>query len=98
MNKKCGSKQNPEICTHHNNAVGEVDIYLISICDAQYDQKKYEKILPEALLPLVRFDSFQLNCNIQEIWWHTNALQFHTEKCKSYSISRKKQLSLRPYQ
>jgi hypothetical protein len=52
--------------------MGEL-IYLISICDIWYNKKKAEEI--SDLLPLVRFDSFQLICNIQEIWWHINTLQ-----------------------
>jgi hypothetical protein len=41
-------------------------------------RKENEEILLD-LLPLVRFDSFQLICNEQEARWHINNPQFHME-------------------
>jgi hypothetical protein len=73
--KKCGLKCYIKVCIDCNDAVGVVT-YLINICDVRYE-KMVEEITD--LLPLIRFDNFQLLYSMQEIWCHINIHQFYME-------------------
>jgi hypothetical protein len=69
----------PEIkWNDYNDTMGGVDIpdhYLVTYSITRKRLKKYH----QKIFCRIRFDSFQIICNIQETWWHTMHLQFCIE-------------------